>query len=492
MADDDEKGDKPGAAKPAPEQPVAAEEDRPPRRAARACRRCPRSGLFGYAWSKQNGYEQMQKRGRRGRAPGAAQGPEGDQRRPARRRRAGPGADRRDAAHPGPALPGRVRHLDGVQPEARRQHAEEVQARRAAGTKTTGRCSTRRRSSTRSSIATPDFWHAEHAIDCLKAGQHVYCEKEMSNTLEGARSMVLAARETGKLLQIGHQRRSNPRYQPRLRQAARRGEAARPHHRRSTASGTARSSPDLGWPERYAMPDARLEAVRLQRRWTSSATGAGTRASAAARSSTSARTRSTSTTGSSAPTPRRVIASGGLDYYDPKTHEWYDTVMAIYEYDDAGRQAARLLPDADDQRQPGLLRELHGRPGHAGHLRVRGATTRASLYRDPNAPGVGRVGAEGLASSGPEAAGDEAEAGGRGARRARIRVARPAPRAGRADATRTTSRTCRTSSTRFAARRKLNCPAEVGYETAVDGAEGQRGDRGEAAARRSSRRTSIV
>jgi len=56
-------------------------------------------------------------------------------------------------------------------------------------------------------IATPDFWHAQHTIDCLKAGKHVYCEKEMSTTLEGARSMVAAQRETNKLLQIGHQRR---------------------------------------------------------------------------------------------------------------------------------------------------------------------------------------------------------------------------------------------------------------------------------------------
>jgi len=61
-------------------------------------------------------------------------------------------------------------------------------------------------------VATPDFWHAPHTIACLKAGKHVYCEKMMSNTLEGAKSMVLAARESGKLLQIGHQRRSNPRY----------------------------------------------------------------------------------------------------------------------------------------------------------------------------------------------------------------------------------------------------------------------------------------
>jgi predicted dehydrogenase len=61
-------------------------------------------------------------------------------------------------------------------------------------------------------IATPDWMHAPATIDSLRAGKHVYCEKEMSNTLEGARKMVEAQRETGKLLQIGHQRRSNPRY----------------------------------------------------------------------------------------------------------------------------------------------------------------------------------------------------------------------------------------------------------------------------------------
>ena len=61
-------------------------------------------------------------------------------------------------------------------------------------------------------IATPDWMHAEIAVACLQAGRHVYCEKEMSNTIEGARSMVQAARKSGKRLQIGHQRRSNPRY----------------------------------------------------------------------------------------------------------------------------------------------------------------------------------------------------------------------------------------------------------------------------------------
>ena len=61
-------------------------------------------------------------------------------------------------------------------------------------------------------IATPDWMHCEHTCACLRAGKHVYCEKEMSNRLELAAEMCRVAQETGKLLQIGHQRRSNPRY----------------------------------------------------------------------------------------------------------------------------------------------------------------------------------------------------------------------------------------------------------------------------------------
>lgn len=61
-------------------------------------------------------------------------------------------------------------------------------------------------------VATPDFWHAPVTNDCLKAGLDVYCEKMMSNTIDGAKSMVRTMRETNKLLQIGHQRHSNPRY----------------------------------------------------------------------------------------------------------------------------------------------------------------------------------------------------------------------------------------------------------------------------------------
>lgn len=61
-------------------------------------------------------------------------------------------------------------------------------------------------------MATPDFWHMRHAVDSLEAGIHVYCEKAMSNNIEDARKMAEAQKRTGKLLQIGRQRRSNDRY----------------------------------------------------------------------------------------------------------------------------------------------------------------------------------------------------------------------------------------------------------------------------------------
>ncbi len=82
-------------------------------------------------------------------------------------------------------------------------------------------------------VATPDFWHAPITNACLKAGLHVYCEKMMSNTIEGARSMVQTMRETGKLLQIGHQRRSKPALRFRTQPASARRKNLRPAHRRA-------------------------------------------------------------------------------------------------------------------------------------------------------------------------------------------------------------------------------------------------------------------
>jgi predicted dehydrogenase len=61
-------------------------------------------------------------------------------------------------------------------------------------------------------IACPDWKHHFYSIMAMEAGCDVYCEKMMSNSIESAREMCQVQRKTGKLLQIGHQRRSNPRY----------------------------------------------------------------------------------------------------------------------------------------------------------------------------------------------------------------------------------------------------------------------------------------
>src|SRR5215212_7981747 len=141
-------------------------------------------------------------------------------------------------------------------------------------------------------IATPDFWHAQHTIACLKAGKHVYCEKEMSNTLEGARSMVLAQRETGKLLQIGHQRRSNERYMIPADKLKRYGfkDMAQFRNWRWYKGKGGGPIVDLG--------SHQIDIYT----WFLGANPSG------------------------------VMATGGRLYYPAETHEWYDTVMVVFDY----------------------------------------------------------------------------------------------------------------------------------------------------------------
>lgn len=49
-------------------------------------------------------------------------------------------------------------------------------------------------------ICTPPYVHAEIAIDCLRAGFNVLCEKPMAASLEECDRMIAAAKESGKLL----------------------------------------------------------------------------------------------------------------------------------------------------------------------------------------------------------------------------------------------------------------------------------------------------
>jgi len=62
-------------------------------------------------------------------------------------------------------------------------------------------------------IATPDHWHAVQAIQAMRAGKDVYVEKPLTISLVEGRNMVEAQRATGRVVQVGLNRRGSPVYQ---------------------------------------------------------------------------------------------------------------------------------------------------------------------------------------------------------------------------------------------------------------------------------------
>ncbi len=177
-------------------------------------------------------------------------------------------------------------------------------------------------------IATPDFWHAAHTNLCLKAGLHVYCEKMMAHTVEAARSMVVTQRETGKLLHIGHQRRSNPRYRHALENLILKAKLPG-RLTNANAKWNRAVAPDLGWPKTHEIPADTLRRYGFKDmhqfrnwRWFRDLSGGPI-------SDLGAHQIDIFNWFFQTP-PTSVIASGGADYYPGR--EWYDNVMAIFEY----------------------------------------------------------------------------------------------------------------------------------------------------------------
>ena len=57
-------------------------------------------------------------------------------------------------------------------------------------------------------IAMPNFWHTPAALLALQAGKHVYVEKPGSQNPREAEMIVAAAKQSGRLVQMGNQRRT--------------------------------------------------------------------------------------------------------------------------------------------------------------------------------------------------------------------------------------------------------------------------------------------
>ncbi len=227
-------------------------------------------------------------------------------------------------------------------------------------------------------VATPDFWHAPHAIACLKAGKDVYCEKMMSNTIDGARAMVRAMRETGRLLQIGHQRRSNPRYLVALHDLI--GKAALPG-RITTANGqwNRAFSVVLGWPARATIPAYVLRRYGYADmhqfrnwRWFKKCGGGPL-------SDLGAHQIDIFNWFFGTP-PTTVLANGGNDYYP--NHEWCDNAMVIYRYDTPAGVARAFYQVQTTTSAGGYFEQFMG---VEGTIRMSENPKYTAIYREANA-----------------------------------------------------------------------------------------------------------
>jgi predicted dehydrogenase len=226
-------------------------------------------------------------------------------------------------------------------------------------------------------VATPDFWHSEHTCACLEKGLHVYCEKEMSNTIEGARKMVQTRNATGKLLQIGHQRRSNPRYRFCYENLIRRANLL---GRITTINGqwnrSRASCEDLTTPEGTEIDEATLNRYGFKNmhqflnwRWFKGL-GGGPIVDLGSH-------QIDIYTWFLGCNPKSVVASGGIDYWTG--HEWYDTVMAVYEYETKAGIVRAFYQTGTTNSSGGYFETFMG---DEGTLTISEASARGSVYKE--------------------------------------------------------------------------------------------------------------
>jgi predicted dehydrogenase len=177
-------------------------------------------------------------------------------------------------------------------------------------------------------IATPDSFHAAQTIACLKAKLHVYCEKEMVTTIEDAREVVCTAKQACRLLQVGRQHRSNPRYHTALEYIYEKKTIGRITSVFGQWHGHKRVP--YKWPEKETIPAETLRrygyaSMDEHRNWRWLAKfSAGELVNLGAHQIDVFNWFLRAV-------PKGVIASGGLDYYD--FYELHDIAQCVFEWD---------------------------------------------------------------------------------------------------------------------------------------------------------------
>jgi len=191
-------------------------------------------------------------------------------------------------------------------------------------------------------IATPDFLHAPMSEKVLGKNLACYCEKMMSNTIEGAKRMVRAGAASSKPYQIGHQRRSNPRYLN-LKNNIFHGEEILGRVTHAYGQWNRAVGAKNVWKGERSEKALQITEEELAKygyesgdafvnwRWYKKY-GAGPISDLGAH-------QIDVFNWYFGTTPRSVIASGGVNYYEGS--EVDDNVMAIYEYDQPGGKTSR-------------------------------------------------------------------------------------------------------------------------------------------------------
>jgi predicted dehydrogenase len=193
--------------------------------------------------------------------------------------------------------------------------------------------------------------------------------------------MVLTGRETGKLLQIGHQRRSHPKYihayNKLIKEANLLGRIVTVNGQWNRAV-----TPDESWPKSVEIPKSTLEQFGFKTmhqfrnwRWYRGLGGGpivdlGSHQIDIYSWFLDAQ-------------PKAVVANGGTDFYSKDTHEWYDTVMAIYEYETKEGVARAYYQTQTTNSSQGYYENFMG---NEGTLLISESGARGSVYREATAP----------------------------------------------------------------------------------------------------------